>query len=78
MLLALADRNIDRLNAKLEVHEQNADTQAERTVARENFDRSPEGQALANYRIKAHNALFRGMANYRKYQAKDGRHAPKF
>ncbi len=69
MLLALADRNIDRLNAKLEVHEQHADTQAERAVARESFDRSPEGQALANYLIKCHNALFRGMANYRKYHA---------
>ncbi len=69
MLLALAERNIDRLNAKLEVHEQNADTQAKRAVALESFDRSPEGQALANYLIKCHNALHRGVASYQKYHA---------
>ncbi len=69
MLLALAERNIDRLNAKLEVHEQHADTQAKRAVALESFDRSPEGQALANYLIKCHNALHRGVASYQKYHA---------
>ncbi len=70
MLVALADQNIDRLNAKLEVHEQNADSQAERTFARLSFDPSPDGEKLRNYLIKCTNALFRGMANYRKYQAK--------
>jgi len=70
ILLALADQNIERLNAKLEVHEQNADAQDARTVARLSFDPSPEGEALRNYLIKCTNALFRGMANYRKYQAK--------
>jgi hypothetical protein len=69
ILLALADQNIERLNAKLEVHEQNADAQAERTFARLRFDPSPEGEALRNYLIKCTDALFRGMANYRKYQA---------
>jgi len=70
MLLALADQNIERLNAKLELHEQNADAQAERSFARLGFDPSPEGEALRNYLIKCTNALFRGMANYRRYQAK--------
>jgi len=69
MLLALADQNIERLNAKLEVHEENADAQAERTFARLSFDPSPEGEALRNYLIKCTNGLLRGMANYRKYQA---------
>ncbi len=69
ILLALADQNIERLTAKLEVHEANADAQAERTFARLSFDPSPEGEALRNYLIKCTNALFRGMANYRKYQA---------
>ncbi len=69
MLVALADQNIERLNAKLEVHEQNADAHAERTFARLSFDPSPEGEALRNYLIRCTNALFRGMANYRKYQA---------
>jgi hypothetical protein len=70
ILLALTDRNIERLNAKLEVHEQNADAQAERTFAWLSFDPSPEGATLRNDLIKCTNALFRGMANYRKYQAK--------
>jgi hypothetical protein len=69
MLLALADQNIERLNAKLEVHERNADAQAERTFARLSFDPSPEGEALRKHLIKCTNALFRGMANYRKCQA---------
>jgi len=70
MLLALADQNIERLNAKPEVHEENADAQAERTFARLSFDPSPEGEALRNYLIKCTSALFRGMANYREYQAR--------
>jgi len=70
MLLALVDQNTARLDAKLEVHEENADAQAERTFARLGFDPSPEGEALRNYLIKCTNALFRGMANYRKYQAR--------
>jgi len=70
ILLALADQNIERLNAKLEVHEQNADAQAERTFARLRFDPSPEGEAMRNYLIKCTNLLFRGMANYRKYKAR--------
>ncbi len=70
MLVALADQNIERLNAKLEVHEENADAQAERTFARLSFDPSPEGEACRNYLIKCTNALFRGMANYRRYQAR--------
>jgi len=53
-----------------EVHEENAEAQAERTAARLSFDPSPEGEALRNYLIKCTNGLFRGMANYRKYQAK--------
>src|SRR5208282_5924542 len=69
ILLALADQNIERLNAKLEVHEQNADAQAERTFARLSFDPSPEGEVLRKYLIKCTNGLFRGMATYRKYKA---------
>ena len=72
MLVDLADQNIERLTAKLEVHEQNADAQAERIFARLSFDPSPEGEVLRNYQIKCTNALFRGMANYRNYQAKTG------
>jgi len=34
MLLTLIDQNIERLDAKLEVHEANADAHAERAIAR--------------------------------------------
>ncbi len=70
MLLALADQHIDRLTVMLEMHEQNAEAHAEQTFARFSFDSSPEGEALRNYMIKCTNALFRGMANYRKYQSR--------
>jgi hypothetical protein len=69
-LITLVDQNIERLNAKLEVHEENAEAHAEQTFARLSFDPSPEGEALRNYLIKCTNALSRGMANYRKYKAK--------
>jgi hypothetical protein len=69
ILITLVDQNIERLNAKLEVHDENADAHAEQTLARLSFDPSPEGEALRNYVIKCTNALFRGMANYRKYKA---------
>ncbi len=68
ILLDLVDRNIERLNAKLEVHEANANAVAEETVARLNFDPSPEGVALRNQQMKSLNALFRGMENYRKHK----------
>jgi hypothetical protein len=71
MLLALADQNIERLNAKLEVHEENADARAEQTIALLGFDHSPEGEALRKHLIKCSNTLFRGMANYRKYQSEN-------
>jgi hypothetical protein len=70
ILITLVDQNIERLNARLEVHEENAEAHAERTLALLSFDPSPEGEALRNYVIKCTNALFRGMANYRKYKAK--------
>ncbi len=69
MLLSLVDENIERLNAQLAVHEENADENAERTISRLSFDPSPEGEALRNYQIRCTNALFRGMANYRKHRS---------
>jgi hypothetical protein len=70
ILVTLVDQNIERLNVRLEVHEESAEVHAEQTFARLSFDPSPEGEALRNYQIKCTNALFRGMANYRKYKAK--------
>ncbi len=70
MLLDLVQQNIERLNARLEVHEANADAVAEQTFARLSFDPSPEGAAMRNYQMKSLSALFRGMENYRKHKSR--------
>jgi hypothetical protein len=46
VLVDLAERNIERLDAKLEVHEANADVIDQRTFDRLSFDPTPEGEAL--------------------------------
>ena len=70
ILIDLADRNIERLNAKLEVHEENADVNAERTVARLSFDQSRDGERIRQYQMKCINGFFRGIETFRKYQGK--------
>ena len=70
LLIELADRNIERLNAKLEVHEQNADANARRTVDRLGFDQGPDGERIRAYKLKCRNGFFRAMESYRKHQAK--------
>ncbi len=70
MLLDLVQQNIERLNARLDVHEANADAVAEQTFARLSFDPSPEGAAMRNYQMKSLSALFRGMENYRKHKSR--------
>ena len=69
MLLGLVDQHIERYRAKLEVYQENADAQAERTVGRLSFDPTHEGEVMRNYMIKCSNALFRGMASYRDFKA---------
>ena len=70
LLIELADRNIERLNAKLEVHEQNADDTARRTVDRLGFDQGRDGERIRAYKLKCRNGFFRAMEAYRKHQAK--------
>jgi hypothetical protein len=70
LLLDLVDRNIERIDAKLEVHEENADSDAERAVARLGFDSSPDGERIRHYRIKCLNAFYRGLDSYRKHHGK--------
>jgi len=70
ILIDLADRNIERLNAKLEVHEQNADANAQRTVDRLGFDQSPDSNRIRQYKLKCNSGFFRAFETYRKYQAK--------
>ena len=70
LLIELADRNIERLNAKLEVHEQNADANARRTVDRLGFDQGRDGERIRAYKLKCRSGFFRAMEAYRKHQAK--------
>ncbi|MFI5461638.1 MAG: hypothetical protein ACHRXM_40150, partial [Isosphaerales bacterium] len=70
ILIDLADRNIERLNGKLELLEALADANAERTVARLSVDQSPDGQRLRAYHMKCVSALNRGFETFRKYQGK--------
>jgi hypothetical protein len=68
LLLHLVDHAIERLEAKLEVYEENADVIAERTVARLSFDPSPEGETMRRHQMRCTNAFFRAIEMYRKYQ----------
>ena len=70
LLIELVDRNIERLNAKLEVHEQNADANARRTVDRLGFDQGRDGERIRAYKLKCRNGFFRAIEAYRKHQAK--------
>jgi hypothetical protein len=70
LLIALADRNIARLDAKLQLLDANAYRNAERTVARLSVDQSRDGERLRAYQMKCVSAFYRGIETYRKYQGK--------
>jgi len=70
ILIDLADRNIERLNAKLEVYEQNPDANAQRAVDRLGFDQSPDGNRIRQYHMKCNSGFFRAIEAFRKYQGK--------
>ena len=76
VLIDLVDENIERLDAKLEEHEANADVHAQRAFASLGFDKSPDGQRIRQHQMRCVNALYRGMETYRKYQGEEeGRRA---
>ena len=66
LLLDIVDRNIERLEEILKTHEENADTEAERVVAREGFDTGPRGKQLHDYELKYDRALRQGLATFDK------------
>ena len=66
ILLELVDRNIERLEAILKTHEENADAEAEGVVAREGFDTAPRCKQLHDYELKYDRALRQGLAAYDK------------
>jgi hypothetical protein len=66
ILLDLVDRNVERLEEILATYQAKADTEDERTVAREGFDISPRGRQLHDYDLKYRRALNQGIAVYNK------------
>ena len=70
VLIDLVDENVERLDAKLEEHEANADVHAQRAFASLGVDKSPDGQRIRQHQMRCVNALYRGMETYRKYQGK--------
>ena len=76
ILLDIVDRNVERLEEILKTHEENADAEAERVVAREGFDTSPRGKQLNDYELKYDRALRQGLAAYEKLTGERSTAAP--
>ena len=66
ILLDIVDRNVERLHEILKTHEENADAEAERVVARKGFDNSPRGKQLKDYELKYHRELRQSIVVYEK------------
>ncbi len=66
VLFEIIDRNIERLEEVLAAHEEDADAQAKRVVAREGFDTSPRAKQLNDFEIRYTNVLYRGMRVYKE------------
>jgi hypothetical protein len=70
VLFEISDRNIERLEEILAAHEENADAQAKRVVAREGFDTSPRAKQLNDFEIRYTNVLYRGMKVYKEIKGR--------
>ncbi len=66
ILLDIVDRNVERLEEILKTHEENADAEAERVVAREGFDTSPRSKQLNDYELKYDRAVRQSLVVYEK------------
>ncbi len=66
ILLDIVDRNVERLHEILKTHEENADAEAERVVARKGFDTGPRCKQLSDYELKYDRAYRQSLAMYEK------------
>ena len=66
ILIDLVDRNVEILNAKLEVHEEHAETFARKLITRLKHDQSRAGVEERNYQMQRIKALNAGKDAYRK------------
>ena len=66
LLVNLAQQNIERLNAKVEEHEENAEEETRRAFNRLGVDRSKEGTLLREHHQKCFHGLRRSMGELKK------------
>jgi hypothetical protein len=69
MLVDLLEENIERLRELIRIHEENAESDAQRTYDWSAFDSSDEGEAMRAHMIRCTDRLYRGVAALQKYQA---------
>ena len=68
MLLDLIDRNVERLEAKLEVHTDRAGEYLLRRAARQGFDDSRRGELLRRYEMACDRRFYRSLAAFWKHR----------
>jgi hypothetical protein len=67
-LTDLVDWNVARLNTLLEMHEENEQVEAERSVARLGHERTPEADRMRQFQLRCLNTLQRGIDTVRRLQ----------
>ena len=68
MLLDLVERNVERLEAKLEVHTDREGEYLLRRAARQGFDDSPRGERLRRYEMACDRRFYRSLAAFWKHR----------
>ena len=69
----LVEENMARLTVQREVHEENTENLAERTVKRHGLDRSYDGELMRRYELRYKTVLDRTIATYDGVRRKDSR-----
>ena len=68
MLLDLIERNVERLEAKLEVHTDRAGEYLMRRAARQGFEDSPRGERLRRYEMASDRRFYRSLTAFWKHR----------
>jgi hypothetical protein len=71
ILVNLVDTQIQRLTELQELHEQNTEHEAQRTVTRLGFDRSRDAELMRRYELRYRVALDRTIKTYERVHGKD-------
>ena len=73
LLIDLVDQNVERLNAMLEVHEENSDVEEERAVGDAGFESSPRGNQIRQNKQSCIRLLYRGVGVLEKRKRTEDR-----